>query len=332
MNEFQDYKREWIEYMNDIRPDLSIQSRKLYAHQLNLIAYSNDIFHFDFNALKFIIRITNKAIKNKTLDFITLSGSDQTKNQRLSAIRSVLDANKNALDEKKYNNLIVLLKTVGEKLRYNISQTAGTNIKTKDEEENMKATWDELNQFAINYDYDLQNKLILNLLLNNYIKLDDIKYYVLLRVTEYATLHIWTHKKKPPSNKINYIWLHQNQLYIQHSKTTGGIRHVGNTTVEQPSNKIYAINEDIKNMVKTFIKKNKIKNDEPLFDLNTAQFSSLLKNLLKQFGNNMNSTMLRKIYENRKLDPSLNANQMYELNKNVDHSMAIAATFYSKKD
>jgi len=333
MNEFNNYKIEWLEYMNDIRPDLSIQSRKLYAHQLNIISYTNDIFHFEFNALKFIIRISNKSLRNKSLDFITLYGSDQTKNQRLSAIRSVLDANKKSIEDKKYNNLDKLLSVVGDTLRKQISQKVGTNIKTKDEEENMKATWDDLNEYAKNYDIeDSENYLILNLMLNNYITINELKYYVLLRVTEYSTLHIWTYKRQPPSNKINYIWLKQNQLFIQHSKTTGGIRRVGNTTINQPSNKIYSINENIKNIVTSYIKKNKIKNDEPLFNINTNQYSILLKTLLKPFGNNVNSTMLRKIYENRKIDNNLDANQTYELNKNLDHSIGIAKTFYSKKD
>lgn len=331
MDEYNNYKTHWFEYLEDIRPDLSLQSKKLYAHQLNNIMWDNNIR--DFDIIKFITRLTNKALRDKSLKFIILDGSDQSKNQRLSAIRSVLDANKNAIEYKKYNNLSIQLSLVGDLLRKNISEKVGTNIKTKDEEENMTATWDDLNEYAKNYNVlDYQNYLILNLMLNNYEEKDSIKYYVLLRVIEYASLHLWNNKKQPPANKVNYIWLHKNKIYIQHSKTTGGIRRVGNAVINQPIFKTYPLNENIKNIIISYAKKNKIKNKQPIFSLDTNNFSKIIKKLLTPFGNNVNSTMLRKIYENRSVDNNLDANQTYELNKNVDHSIGIAKTFYSKKD
>jgi len=78
-----------------------------------------------------------------------------------------------------------------------------------------------------------RNYLILNLMLNNYIETDEIKYYTLLRRLEYASLYIWTSSKTPPCNKRNYIYLHGNELYIQHSKTTGGVRRVGDKIITQ---------------------------------------------------------------------------------------------------
>ena len=209
----------------------------------------------------------------------------------------------------------------------------------------MRVTWDELGKFAKDFKPSLDSStgmrdyLILNLMLNNYQEKENIKYYVLLRVIEYASLFIWTNRKKPPNNKQNYIWLFKNQLYIQHSKTTGGVMRVGDAVVNQPSFKTYPLNEDIKKFLLTYIKKFKIKNNQPIFynDKGTKQidnnfFSKILKELLKSFGNNMSSTMLRKIYENRKIEGNLNANQTAELNKYTDHSMEVAATFYSKKD
>ena len=299
----------------------------------------------DFNPLKLIIRLTNKALRNKTLDFITLDGGNQTKNQRLSAVRNVLESHKNEIEKKKYDNLTKLISSVGDSLRNEISIKAGTNIKSEDETNNMKVTWDELGKFAKDFKPSLDSStgmrdyLILNLMLNNYQEKENIKYYVLLRVIEYASLFIWTNRKKPPNNKQNYIWLFKNQLYIQHSKTTGGVMRVGDAVVNQPSFKTYPLNEDIKKFLLTYIKKFKIKNNQPIFynDKGTKQidnnfFSKILKELLKSFGNNMSSTMLRKIYENRKIEGNLNANQTAELNKYTDHSMEVAATFYSKKD
>ena len=97
------YKTQFITYLEDIRSDLSHQSRKLYAYQLNLILMNNNLNYFD--PLKFITRLTNKAKRDKTLEFIILDGSNQTKNQRLSAVKSVLVANKDALDPNKSRDI-----------------------------------------------------------------------------------------------------------------------------------------------------------------------------------------------------------------------------------
>lgn len=335
------FKTQWISYLEKIRPDLSKQSIKLYSHQLNKISKDNNLN--DFNVFKFISRLTNKAMRNKSLDFIMLDGSNQSKNQRLSAVRNILEANKESLSKKKFDNLMNLISTVGDKIRYEISQKAGTNIKTKDEEENMKVSWNELTEFATNYKPPLDSStgmrdyLILNLMLNNYEEIDKIKYNVILRVIEYASLHIWTNKRKPPNNKKNYIYLHNNELYIQHSKTIGGVRRIGSNIVDQKPLATYKLNENIKHFIKLYIKKNKIKNGEALFyddnsmnQIDTNYFSKILKSLLNKFGDNMNSTMIRKIYENRVLDVELNANQQLLLNKNADHSLAIANTYYKK--
>ena len=341
MDSILNYKPQFKEYLEEIRPDLSIQSRKLYANQLNTIMMNTTLT--EFNMMKFIMRLVNKAKRDKTLDFITLDGSNQTKNQRLAAVRSLLEANKEAIDIKKYKNLYNLLSEVGDDLRNKIASKAGTNIKTEDEENNMTVSWNELGEYALNYKPDvidlngMRNYLMLNLMLNNYEEKDELKYYVLLRVLEYASLHVWTNRKAPPVDKQNYLYLHHNQLYIQHSKTTGGIRRIGDTTTKQKSLATYPLNEKVKEFALKYIKKLKLKNGDPLFlnDKNTGQidttyYSKILKELLSKFGNNMNSTMLRKIYENRKIDKKLNANEQHELSKQTDHSLGIATTYYKK--
>ena len=341
MNSALNYKTQFKEYLEEIRPDLSVQSRKLYATQLNTIMMNNNLN--DFNILKFITRLVNKAKRDKTLNFILLDGSNQSKNQRLASVRSVLEANKKSLDEKKYNNLYNLISQIGDDLRNKISSKVGTNEKTEDEEKNMKVSWNELGEFAMNYKPDIsningmRNYLMLNLMLNNYEEKDELKYYVVLRVIEYASLYVWSNRKSPPDDKRNYIYLYRNQLYIQHSKTTGGIRRIGNSVANQRSLATYPLNENVKDFALKYIKKMKIKNNEPLFynDKQTKQidityYSKILKELLSQFGDNMNSTMLRKIYENRKIDVKLNANEKHELSKQTDHSLGIAETYYKK--
>jgi hypothetical protein len=335
------FKTQWNSYLVKIRPDLSKQSIKLYSHQLNKISQDNKLN--DFDVFKFITRLSNKGMRNKSLDFIMLDGSNQSKNQRLSAVRNVLEANKESLNKKKFDNLMNLLSTVGDKIRYEISQKAGTNIKTESEENNMKVDWEDLTKFAKEFKPELSSStgmrdyLILNLILNNYEEIDGIKYNIILRIIEYASLYIWTNKKKPPDNKKNYIYLHNNELYIQHSKTIGGVRRVGTTIVNQKPLATYKLNENIKDFIKLYIKKNKIKNGEPLFyndnstnQIDTNYFSKILKSLLNKFGDNMNSTMIRKIYENRVLNVKLNANQQSLINKNADHSLSVANTYYKK--
>ena len=86
------FKTQFREYLEDIRADLSEQSRKLYANQLNTIMMNNNLNKF--NVFKFITRLVNKGKRDKSLKFILLDGSNQTKNQRLAAVRSVLEANK----------------------------------------------------------------------------------------------------------------------------------------------------------------------------------------------------------------------------------------------
>ena len=329
----ENYKLKWVEYLEEIRPDLSIQSKKLYANQLNTIQKYNKLITFDVS--KFIHRLVNKSMKDKDLTFITLEGSNQAKNQRLSAVRNILEHNKEIIVEKKYDNLYRLLSSVGEYIRNTINIIAGENIKSKDEEENMKTSWDELNEFAINYTppldstTGLKDHLILNLLLNNYEESNDIKYFVLLRILEYSSLLLWKNKKLPPNDGNNYVWLAKSKLYIQHSKTTGGVKRVKGIVVQQTKNKTYSLSPLITDLFKTYIKKYKLKNGESIFKMTTPQFSKVLINLLKQFGPKMNSTILRKIFENREI-PQLNANQMNEMNKNLDHSMSVAQVYYKK--
>ena len=52
------FKPQWEEYLTLIRPDLSEQSRKLYANQLHHITINNGLN--DFNPLKTITRLVNK--------------------------------------------------------------------------------------------------------------------------------------------------------------------------------------------------------------------------------------------------------------------------------
>ena len=122
------FKPLWITYLDEIRPDLSSQSKQLYANQLNKIQHHNSLKKFDVSA--FIHTIADKAMKDKNLEFVTLDGSDQAKNQRLSALRNVLEASKEIMKDKKYNNLYDLISSVGEVLREKIQFDAGEN-KTK---------------------------------------------------------------------------------------------------------------------------------------------------------------------------------------------------------
>ena len=334
-----DFTSQFTDYFNEIRPDLSTQSKKLYGRQLATISSFAKFKTYD--PLKLAIRLVNKSLRNKNLDSVTLSGALQTQNQRLSAFRNLIDANKDSIGELKYKKITELVSSVGDKIRSQISKTAGENKKTADEEINM-VSWDDLVSFVSNYEdtssNGLRNKLMLNLMINNFEEREKIKYHVILRVIEYASLYLWLGKRKPPADGKNYIWLFPQRLYIQHSKTTGGVKRVGITTINQPKVKIYPISKNVIDILIDYLKAFKIKNKEPIFYGNKGEtqidpnyYTLILKNILTPLGPKINSTIIRKIYDNRTFGKDVNANVKNEIAKMVDHSIGISENYYKKK-
>ena len=333
-----DFTTQFTDYVNDIRPDLSTQSKKLYGRQLSAISSFSKFKKFE--PLKLTIRLINKSLKNKNLDSVILGGALQTQNQRISAFRNLIEANKDSIGNVTYKKISNLVSTVGDKIRNEISKNAGENKKTPDEEINM-VSWDDLVNFVNNYEdtttNGLRNKLMLNLMINNFEEREGIKYNVILRVIEYASLILWTGKRKPPADGNNYIWLTNNTLYIQHSKTVGGVKRVGNVIVNQVPLKIFPISNKIMDILNEYIKVFKIKNKEPIFygnkgktQIDSNYFSLILKNILTPLGPKINSTIIRKIYDNRELK-GINANVKNEIAKMVDHSIGISENYYKKK-
>ncbi len=328
-------RNEWIEYLNNVRPDLSSGSKRAYATQLVKISALNNLK--ETSPLFLLNRLANKTIRDRTLKFIFGEiNSNQTKNLRLAAVLSILKESKPSMEQKKYSKLFSTLKSTGTILREEITEANGKNEKSEEEIKAMTTTWEQLENFASSY-HSLtptadRDYIMLNLLLNNFEVKDDIKYNVLLRTIEYATLHIWTNKRKPPNDHKNYLWIAKNLLYIQHSKTTGGIKSNG----RQLTYKTYPVSEALMEKIKAYIKTNKLKNKEPLFwneantPLSNNYFGRIIKELLKPLNDHLTVGMIRKIYENRPLPDNLTGNQLKMLNKLVDHSMEVAQIFYKK--
>tara|TARA_R110000803_G_scaffold53889_1_gene110444 strand:- start:822 stop:1811 length:990 start_codon:yes stop_codon:yes gene_type:complete len=325
-------------YFDEIRPNLSTQSKKLYGKQLEKVFIYSKMKKFE--PLKLTIRIVNQSIKNKNLDMIILEeGGLQSQNQRLSAFRNMLENNEKDIPKIKYDKVSKMITDKGNEIRNEISNIAGKNVKTNDEEINM-IPWEKLTEFVENMPdntkMELRNKLILNLMINNYKVIDNQKYNVLLRVIEYQTLNLWTNKKSPPNDKQNYLWLKEKPLlYIQHSKTIGGVKRVGNESVEQVKLKTFPISKNVIEILKKYIKEFKIKNKNILFFgpdgevMKNPYFRNILTTELKTLAPNITSTIIRKIYENKEITLK-NANDKMIFNKLVDHSMAIAEVFYHK--
>ena len=325
-------------YFDEIRPNLSTQSKKLYGKQLEKVFIYSKMKKFE--PLKLTIRIVNQSIKNKNLDMIILEeGGLQSQNQRLSAFRNMLENNEKDIPKIKYDKVSKMITDKGNEIRNEISNIAGKNVKTNDEEINM-IPWEKLTEFVENMPdntkMELRNKLILNLMINNYKVIDNQKYNVLLRVIEYQTLNLWTNKKSPPNDKENYLWLKELPiLYIQHSKTIGGVKRVGNESVEQVKLKTFPISKNVIEILKKYIKEFKIKNKNILFFgpdgevMKNPYFRNILTTELKTLAPNITSTIIRKIYENKEITLK-NANDKMIFNKLVDHSMAIAEVFYHK--
>lgn len=325
----------WINYLNEIRPDLSDGSKKAYATQLVRITTLNNLK--ETTPINLLNRLSSKTVRDKTLKHIFGDvESNQSKNLRIASVLAILRESKTTMDEKKYLRLFNRLKDIGAELREQITEENGNNEKTEKELKAMTTSWDDLENFADRY-HSLsptadRDYIMLNLLLNNYEIKDNIKYNVLLRTIEYATLHLWTTNRKPPADHKNYLWISKNLLYIQHSKTTGGIKSIG----RQAISKTYPVNENIMDKIKIYIKTNKLKNKEPLFrnenntPLTNNYFGKIIKDLLKPLNDHLSIGMIRKIYENRPLPDNLTGNQLKLMNKLVDHSMDVAQIFYKK--
>ena len=303
----------FLEYIKEVRPDLSKGSQLSYSQQIAKVAQSNKIKE-SATPLFFITRMTNKAMRDRSLKFIT-KGTDslQSKNMMLSAVRVILLPHKDQLEEKKYRNLFNNIREVGKKLREQIQEHNGENELSSKEVEAFKTSWEDITEYVEKF-HSLtptsdRDYIILNLILNNYEEKDDIKYYVLLRTVEYATLHIWAHRKKPPNDHKNYIWLPRNSLYIQHSKTTGGIKALPDGSVrDQIAVKVYPVREDLMKKIKAYIKTNKLKHTQPLFygeqdfkQVSSNLFGKIFKKLLRPLNPNLTIGMIRKIYTNRDL-------------------------------
>lgn len=332
----------FYDYISEVRGDLSEGSKKAYATQLRRIAQANNLTKA--TPLTFITRMANKAVRNRTLDFITLPMSEQTlqgENLRLSAVKVVLTAEKDRIEEWKYDKLMKLLVQVGKDTREAITKKNGLNELNEKEEEAFKISWDEITEYANSY-HSLnatadRDWILLNLILNNYEERDDIKYYVLLRTLEYADLRVWNYTKKPPSDHSNYLWIPKSKIYIQHSKTTGGIKSLGNgMTRDQAPMKSYPVRKELMDKIKSYIKTNKLKHSNHLFyteftqtPLSSNQFGKVFKKLLTPLNPYLTIGMVRKIYSNRPL-PFLNHNQKKELNELVDHTIETESAFYKK--
>lgn len=332
-------REQMIEYFNEIRPDLSDKSKKLYGGQLEKIFLNSKMKLFD--AIKLTKRVISQSIKNKNLDMVLLDGAKQTQNQRLSAFRNLIEANESSITKNNYSKISKMVSQVGDELRTSISETAGLNIKTEKEEENM-VKWEDLIKFVedmpSNSDIELRNKLILNLMVNNYVLIGEDKYNVLLRIIEYSSLRLWTNKKKPPDDKQNYLWLKEgnNLLYIQHSKTTGGVKRIKDVIVDQVKVKTFPISDNVITLLTNYMSVYKIKNKGPLLlnnsklgELDESFFRKIVTNTLKPLAPNITSTIIRKIYENREIYLK-NANEKQQYNDLVDHSLGIAETYYKK--
>ena len=341
MNDELNAQTSWKDYMESIRPDLSSNSIKIYFKILEKISLLNKVN--DINPHKLAKKLINKSMRDSKLTFITEHfKSLSAANQAISTVRNLINAEAIDLDPKKVARIQTNLSLVGDDIRAAISENAGNNIKSESEEKNMKVSWNELEEFAKDYHVGMgnmihfRNKVMLNLIFNNSIEKDGIKYNVILRPLEYATLRLWTNAKPPPADGENYIWVKQSAIIIQNSKTVGGVKKIANVIVNQKKMKRFPLNADLLELISTYSKTLKIKNKQRLFyidsmssPLSPSYFGSKVKQLLTKFGDNISMNVVRKIYESR-VKPEMNGNQLlYEQSLN-DHSLSTSAIFYKK--
>lgn len=182
-----------------------------------------------------------------------------------------------------------------------------------------------------------RNAILVTLILLNKTKVEGVLMHSILRLVEYTDLYLWTSKDKPPMDGKNYFSIKDRVIYLQHNKTTGGLKF---GEIIQPTFKKFKIfNKQIVDMIKLYSEIYEINNNTPLFTsttlsakgdlpLNKTALSKLLKVIFSSIADHTTIGLIRKSYDNRNLQ--LTHKQFKKTAKLNDHSVETIQTFYKK--
>ena len=364
---FKIYRDYFISYLTENSPKLKPTSVKLYARSVGLVAVSilpSDMNHIDIDLfLQGLKNSYDNQLEEISCLEIDLSGNQNNNNSLINGVGKILETHQEI--EKLDDILVILLqhiRTRSKSLRDQIADKKSRNHKTEEEEKHMKP-FEEYVKVAekIYKEYlelvkkaktvepieegyksylpkrKFRDMILVSLILLNKTKTQGITLHSILRLVEYTDLFVWTPKEKPPKDGKNYLSLEESKIYLQHSKTTGGM--IGSDK-KQPSLKQFKIfNKKIIDMIRLYVEVHDIPNNKPLFTssftqgdcnvpMNKTALSKLLKVIFQDISPHTTIGLIRKAYDNRKLD--MNGNQTLKSAKLNDHSLETIETFYKK--
>ncbi len=356
------YKKFFSDFFKENSPKLSINSIKLYMRGCSLVAVKILPKSKKVIDHKYFLKKLTSLYNLNDIDFLEI---DTTNLNNLNTIINAIGKFIQIAGEIKENSdkAIALLdhirKRSGE-IRDEIQGIKLNNVKSEQELEHMKPFEDyvrvaerlyheyekslelakEMGDFEEGVNTFLpklkfRNTILITLILLNRTSVDEVMLYSILRLVEYSDLILWTKKEEPPKDKRNYISIPDEVIYLQHSKTTGGLTASG----LQPTLKKFKIyNEKIIEMIKLYNDIYEIGNDMPLFTssfkngkeapLNKTNLSKLLKVIFQDISGHTTIGLIRKSYDNRQVKLT---GQQFKQSANLnDHSIEVIHTFYKK--
>tara|TARA_E500000318_G_scaffold17570_1_gene17817 strand:+ start:915 stop:2051 length:1137 start_codon:yes stop_codon:yes gene_type:complete len=364
---FKAYRGYFEEYLTERVPTLKSNSIKLYSRSISLVAVALLPEDSDTINIELFLEALRDQYKTDIDEIdcieIDLGGNLNNNNSLINAVAKLLETYSatEELDDK-LSRLLEHIRTRSKCLRDRIAETKSRNHKTEEEEKHMRPFKEyvkvaedlfkeyeeavekskEVDPIEEGYKSFLPKKkfrdyILVTLILLNRTEEEGITLHSILRLVEYTDLTLWTLKKKPPMDGKNYLSLHHSKIFLQHSKTTGGMSGLKK---KQPKLKEFTIfNSKIIDMIKLYVLVYNVANNQPLFTtsysksdttipLNKTALSKLLKVIFSSISPHTTIGLIRKAYDSQKRD--MNGKLEISSARLNDHTLETISTFYKK--
>tara|TARA_R110001606_G_scaffold144464_1_gene283869 strand:+ start:575 stop:931 length:357 start_codon:yes stop_codon:yes gene_type:complete len=96
----------YYSFIKQFRPELSNQSLRKYAKELNYFA---DAYQIGFEPIQLCSMLVDIALESLDLSHVVLTGKDYEKNIRLAVFRNLIDIFRNTITNKQYEILDLLI-------------------------------------------------------------------------------------------------------------------------------------------------------------------------------------------------------------------------------
>ena len=361
------YKKYFIEWFEKNAPSLSQSSVKLYSRSVALLAiHLIPPSEKDIDIDKMLNAVSMAYdLDDEDLSAFSFDDNLNNLNTNLNGLGKLIKVAKMSMDDFP-EKLIVLeehIRKVSVNIREEIIRIKGSQKKNEQEEQNMKPFnkyVEEAEKLFNEYkqaikkakaepDFEegirsflpklkFRNIILVSLILLNKMKMEGKTLHSILRLVEYTDLILWKEKEKPPADKKNYFSIPDKVIYIQHNKTTGGLKTDGKMQSSLKKFRIY--NKKIVDMIELYDKVYEIGHNEPLFTsthatngrrvpLNKTALSKLLNVIFQDIADHTTIGLIRKSYDTTYYN-KLNWNQKKKSAKLNDHSPEVVETYYNK--